>query len=109
MPSPATLMRARELIARLSRTFLLMPVAVALAAFTTLGIATREQSELNYGPPMKMRVCLLKADAVSEHRAQQLIAAVNEEFSEYNIFVEVPWTHPWRRAGFQMDAIVQES
>ena len=71
-----------------------------LSACTSVGVHTRSQSARDYGPPAQLRVCLLRADDVSQQRADDLIAAVNREFKTYGIEVIVPWTRRWERPGF---------
>lgn len=84
----------------LFRTLALGALATLLCACTTVGMHTPARSKLDYGPPQTMRVCVLKADGVSQRRQDELIHAVNKELSLYNIQVVVPWTRPWKRNDF---------
>lgn len=69
---------------------------------------TEAESDVDYGPPAVMRVCLLKTDDVPAPRAEQLIAAVNDEFARYGIRVKVPWVRSWQRPGFDVNAIITD-
>ncbi|WP_198032472.1 hypothetical protein [Aerolutibacter daejeonensis] len=71
--------------------------ALLLSGCTTVGMHTRERAAVDYGAPVTMRVCILKAPRVSDDRVDELIGAVNREFVPYGIRVTVPWVRPWVR------------
>ena len=73
---------------------------IALSACTTVGMHTKQRVAVEYGPPVPMRVCVLKAPGVTTQRVSELVAAVNNEFAAYGIEVVVPWVRPWARSGF---------
>jgi len=81
---------------------------IALAGCTSVGTHTRERYALDYGPPMQLRVCVLHAPGVAQQRIDTLIRAVNEEFTGYGIEVVVPWSRPWRRAGFTHERLFDD-
>ena len=90
------------------RTGYLVVVLVAmLPACTTVGMHTRERAKLDYGPPLTMQICLLRAPGVSEQRATELMNAVRKELALYNIDVVVPWTRDWQRVGFTANAMFE--
>ena len=63
---------------------------------------------VEYGPPVQIRVCVLRAPRVSTQRVGELIAAVNTEFSAYGIEVVVPWVRPWARSGFAFQSLFDD-
>jgi hypothetical protein len=79
-----------------------------LCACTSVGVHTRSQSARDYGPPAQLRVCLLRANDVSQQRADALIAAVNHEFKAYGNEVVVPWVRPWERPGFGHRSLIDD-
>ena len=81
---------------------------VALAACTTVGMHTRQQVAVEYGPPVQMRVCVLRAPGVTTQRVSELVAAVNTEFAAYGIEVVVPWMRPWARSGFTSERLFDD-
>lgn len=81
---------------------------LVLAGCTTVGMNTRERSKVDYGPPLTLRVCILKNDSISPERAASLMAAVGKNFESFGITVEVPWTRPWTRPGFQVTSIMAD-
>ena len=72
---------------------------LALGACTTVGVHTRQRVAVDYGPPVQMRVCVLRAPGVTTQRVNELVAAVNTEFAAYGIEVIVPWIRAWPRSG----------
>lgn len=86
-------------VASLARAGVLA-ACIALGACTTVGVHTGERFTQEYGPPVQMRVCVLRTEGVSPERVDALIAAVNREFTTYGIEVVVPWIRPWARTGF---------
>lgn len=91
---------ARNPVYRLSSLWLTALVMVVASGCTTVGRHTSAQSTVDYGPPLTLNVCVLQAPGVSDERADELVGAVNKEFTPYNITVAVPWRRSWNRAGF---------
>lgn len=81
---------------------------VALGACTTVGVHTRQRLAVAYGPPVQMRVCVLRAPGVSPQRVDALVAAVNSAFAAYGIEVIVPWMRPWPRPGFTFQRLFDD-
>jgi hypothetical protein len=81
---------------------------LALAGCTTVGIHTTAREQIDFGPPVTVRVCVLKAADISEHRAEMLKQLVQEEFAQYGLLIEVPWVREWERPGFQAGSIMQD-
>ena len=79
-----------------------------LLGCTTVGVPTSQQQAFDYGPPMQLRVCVLRTDGVSPERVDKLIAAVNSEFEPYGIEVVVPWVRPWKRTSFTHATMVED-
>jgi hypothetical protein len=93
---------------RVRNVILLSVLLIALSGCTSVGMHTKERSAVDYGPPAKMRVCALRTEDVSEQRVNDLIEAVNKEFSAYSIEVTVPWIRPWTRPGFTVYGIFDD-
>lgn len=83
-------------------------IVLILAGCTTVGMNTREQGKVDYGPQLTMRICILKNDSVSPERATAIVATVGKKFEPFGITVEVPWTRPWTRPGFQVSSIMAD-
>lgn len=81
---------------------------LALGACTTMGVHTKQRVAMEYGPPVPMRVCVLKAPGVTTQRVNELVAAVNTEFAAYGIEVVVPWMRPWERSGFTFQRLFDD-
>ena len=86
----------------------LLAACVALGACTTVGMHTRQRVAVDYGPPLQMRVCVLKAPGVTAQRVDALVAAVNRELTTYGIEVTVPWMRPWPRPGFTFQRLFDD-
>lgn len=80
----------------------------ALSGCTTIGMHTAARETVDYGPPQELRVCLLKSPDVPEGRSDELMAAVNKEFSRYAIAVSVPWVREWERPAFTASGILED-
>jgi hypothetical protein len=87
---------------------IVVAACVALGACTTVGMHTRQRDAVAFGPPVQMRVCVLRAPGVTTQRVDALIDAVNAEFSAYGIEVVVPWMHPWARPGFTYRRVLDD-
>lgn len=88
--------------------FLITVVAVVAGGCTTVGVNTRERDTIDYGPPMILNVCLLRAPGVTAETADELLGAVNKEFAPYNIQIVAPWQRPWTRAGFTSSSLFDD-
>lgn len=77
-----------------------LAISLLLGACTSVGAPTARQQAFDYGPPMQLRVCVLRAEGLSPERVDTLIAAVNDEFAPYGLEVVVPWVRPWQRTSF---------
>jgi len=95
-------------MARRIRLALVIILVTALSACTTVGLHTKTRSKVEFGGPMVLQVCVLRAQGVSEQRANEIMAAVSKELALYNIEVFVPWTRPWTRAGFTAYAMFDD-
>jgi hypothetical protein len=60
------------------------------------------------GPPVTLRLCLLKDEGISCKQAEAIIAAVTREMALWDIAVTVPWIREWRRPGFFNSAITRD-
>ena len=73
--------------------------ALLLAAGCTTIVAPPAPSGSG-GPPLPLRVCLLKDRNLSCERAEAVMAAVTREMARHGIAVSVPWVREWQRPGF---------
>jgi hypothetical protein len=71
-------------------------------------VHTADVATIDYGPPVTVRVCVLRTGDTPEERVGSLLAAVNAEFAQYGIVVEVPWVQPWQRPGFFVGTILED-
>jgi hypothetical protein len=78
-----------------------------LIGCTTVGIPNKAAIEnINFGPPEKLRICIYKDVTISDKQADEIIAALQTEFSQFGIEIEVPWIKPWKRPAFSGDEIL---
>lgn len=82
--------------------------SLMIGACTTVGVHTAEIAKIDYGPPVTVRVCVLKTDDTPHLRVDSLLKAVNREFAQYNIAVDVPWVRPWKRPGYFVETILED-
>lgn len=86
------------------RTFVLLMLLLSfasLSACTTLGsedMATRDS--LDYGPEETIRLCVLSDETLDGAEATALITAIRNEMKPFGLAIEIPWTKPWKREGF---------
>ena len=74
---------------------------------TTVGIPDKAAMEnINFGPPEKLRLCIYKDVTISDKQAEEIIAALQTEFSQFGLEIEVPWVKPWKRPAFTGDEIL---
>ena len=81
---------------------------LALSGCTTVGVHTSAREDIDFGPPVTVRVCVLKAADISQPRAEALKQLVQKEFAQYGLVIEVPWVREWERPGFQAGSIMQD-
>ena len=80
---------------------------VALSACTTVGVhVPGARGRMDFGPPVELRVCVLRDESVSTTRADALIAAVQAELESYGIRVRAARVDAWSRPGFFVGAIM---
>lgn len=74
---------------------------------TTMGIPDKEAIQnIDFGPPEKLRLCIYKDVTISDQQAEEIIAALQKEFSHFGLDIEVPWIRSWKRPGFTGDEIL---
>ena len=74
---------------------------------TTVGIQDKATMEnINFGPPEKLRICIYKDVTISDKQTERIIAALQTEFSQFGLEIEVPWVKPWKRPAFTGDEIL---
>jgi len=74
---------------------------------TTIGVPNEEAlKNIDFGPPEKLRLCIYKDVTISDKQAEEIIAALQIEFSHFGLEIEVPWIRAWKRPGFTGDEIL---
>lgn len=92
----------------LRRWFWSLVTCMPLAGCTTVGFHTSQRQDVDFGPSLTLRICVLKTDDVPDQRVADMLERVRVELATYAIDLEVPWVRPWERPGFQMDAILDD-
>ena len=78
-----------------------------LISCTTVGIPNQTAMEnINFGPPEKLRICIYKDVTISDKQAGEIVAALQKEFSNFGLEIEVPWVKAWKRPAFTGDEIL---
>lgn len=108
-PSPAErpLGPSARLLPTVRRAGLLVGL-LALTGCTTVGVHTSAREHVDFGPPVTVRVCVLKTADIPPQRAEALKQLVRKEFAKYGLLIEVPWVRDWERPGFQVDSIMRD-
>lgn len=86
-----------------SRTCVLLSfIVIMLASCTSIGGLTSkpDMARYKFGPPLTMRICILRDPAVSEEQAKNLMKAWQEEITQFNLTLSLQWIHPWPRPAF---------
>ena len=74
---------------------------------TTVGIPDKAAMEnIDFGPQETLRICIYKDVNISDQQADDIIAALQEEFSHFGLAIEVPWVKSWKRPAFSSDEIM---
>jgi len=72
-----------------------------------VGIPDKAAMEnIDFGPPETLRICFYKDVNISDQQADDIIAALQQEFSHFGLAIEVPWVKPWKRPAFTSDEIL---
>ena len=75
---------------------------------TTVGIPDKTaMHNMDFGPSEKLRICIYKDVNVSDRQAEDIIAALQQEFSQFGLEIEVPWMKPWKRPAYTGDEILK--
>lgn len=61
---------------------------------------------MDFGPPEKLRICIYKDVTVSDAQAEEIIAALQKEFSNFALDIQVPWVKNWERPAYTADEII---
>jgi len=82
-------------------------LGLLLFGCTTVGIPDKQALDhIDFGPPEKLRICIYKDVNVSDQQANDIIAALQQNFSHFGLAIEVPWVKPWKRSAFASDEIL---
>jgi hypothetical protein len=74
---------------------------------TTVGIPDKEAIQnIDFGPPEELRICIYKDINISDQQADDIITALQQEFSHFDLIIEVPWIRPWDRPAYTGDEIM---
>jgi hypothetical protein len=75
---------------------------------TTVGVANKAVlDKFDFGPPEKLRICIYKDAAVSDRQTQEIIAALQKEFVQFGLEIEVPLIKNWKRPAFNGSDILK--
>lgn len=95
---------------RVLRTSVLLSfVVVMLASCTSIGGFTSRPDTARYefGPPLIMRVCILRDPTVSEEQTKNIIKAWQGELTQFNLAVSLQWMRPWPRPAFGAEGLME--
>ena len=80
-----------------------------LSGCTTIGFKDTDViKDLDFGAPGTLQLCIYKDTTVSDARATTIITAIQDEFAQFNLDVQVPWVRDWTRPGFTYDTILND-
>jgi hypothetical protein len=60
------------------------------------------------GPPVLLRVCILRDVEVVEEDARGILAALQEGVTPYGLSLEFPWVRDWQRPAFSHTGILKD-
>ena len=78
-----------------------------ISSCTTVGIPDKTAIQnTDFGPQEKLRICIYKDINISDQQADDIITALQQEFSHFDLIIEVPWVKPWERPAYTGDEIM---
>jgi hypothetical protein len=87
---------------------LALVLCLTLYSFTTVGVADKVAlDKFDFGPPEKLRICIYKDDAVSDKQTAEIIAALQKEFVQFGLEIEIPLIKSWKRPAFNGSDILK--
>lgn len=94
---------------RLSRWLAACPLVALLAGCTSIGIhSTALRSQLDFGAPDTVQLCVYLDEGISEERARTLIeGAWRDEAPLYGLEIQVARFRRWSRPAFTMEGIMR--
>jgi hypothetical protein len=60
------------------------------------------------GAPVDLQLCMYKDSQISDRQAADIIAAIQNEFTQYGVIVQVPDIKPWQRPSFNHQGILND-
>lgn len=85
---------------------------VMISAMGCTSIAPMEPvaalSDMDFGQQVVVRICLYKDVNVSNKRADAIVAAIQKEFIQYGLMVQVPEVRQWKRPSFNHKGILRD-
>jgi len=63
---------------------------------------------IDLGAPVDLQLCVYKDSQISDRQAADIIAAIQNEFSQYGVNVQVPVITPWQRPSFSHRGILND-
>ena len=82
---------------------ILAVIVLAAAGCTTVAVAPEPS-----GPPVALRVCVLKDSNISCDQAERIVSDLTREMARNGIVLTVPWMGEWQRPGFFEKDIVYD-
>jgi hypothetical protein len=98
---------------KLSRRKFIKNLALILSSLsfsncTTIGLENpRLRDSIDYGPFQEIKFGVYKTDDVKEKRVEEIMGAINEEYSQYNLGAKLEWTKSFERKGFNGEEILE--
>ena len=76
---------------------------------TTIGLPNAEKvSQINFGSPETIDLCILKDSKVKQERIDKIISEMKEEVRLYDLEINVPWIRNWERPGLTGKTIISD-
>lgn len=106
----ATVFGNRSLYNNTARWILVFLALASLMGCTSIGPTglPPEASNIDLGLDVELRLCIYKDKNVSDRRAASIIAAIQKEFAQYGLVIEVAAIKAWQRPGFMHRDILRD-
>lgn len=82
-------------------------IMMTLTSCTSIG-PSGVLPDTDMGPRVELRVCIYKDVNVSDRRVASIIAALQKEFAQYGLIIQVPSIKEWQRPCFQHQGILRD-
>lgn len=86
---------------------LIILILVGLTGCTSMGLI-ETQSNIDMGLNVELRLCIYKDVNVSDEKATNIIEAIQKEFIQYGLIIEMPEIRQWKRPSFKHQGILTD-